>query len=525
MMESRTGAIWWRTSTDDQKEMSPETQVREGRELAEREGYQVPEEYVLGTDWHSLSVWESPPMERLKELIRSHAIHAIFLYDPDRSPSKPAHRLLFRALCEENGVKIRACHGQVPDGDMGEVMEFLSAWHKEKQVYRAQQGARDGLRDRARLRGLPINGRAAYGYRWNGHRFLSDDHYPVAQGIWRMLVEGKTDRGIAAALTRAGVPAPAGGAVWNPSTIAGIATNPVYHGAVRALRWEGVEPKRRRGQTYGKSTCRPRRPEDTITLQGLVEQPIVSQEEFEQVQARRAHNKAYAGQRVRSYLLAGLLVCGLCGRRYSGTGASGRRFPYGYRCTGGAQPVGRPRCRGKLLSGPWLEQQVWHRVREFLENPDLFIAEAGDQQQRSQQTEETIRGTIAGLERQLAQYAGYRQKAYDGLVRGITDEDTYRRVMAGFKAHEAWLQEELARQKRDLESTRQRALDADAIRRLYPLLVERLQGAADADKRFVLDCLGARAVVAPESVTLELAVPQHILQGTVTREPGFPAPS
>ena len=385
-MERKTGAIWWRTSTDDQKEISPDTQVSEARTLAQREGYQVPEEYILGTDWHSLSVWESPPLERLKDLIRSHAIQAIFMYDPDRSPSKPAHRLLFRALCEENGVKILACHGQVPDGDMGEVMEFLSAWSKEKQVYRAQQGARDGMRDRARLRGLPVNGRAAYGYRWTGHQFIPDDKYPVAQGIWRMLLEGKTDRSIAAALTRAGIPAPAGGAVWNPSTIAGIAANPVYHGAVKALRWEGVEPKRRKGQTYGKSTCRPRRPEDTITLQGLLERPVVSPEEFEQVQARRSHNKAYAGRRVRSYLLAGLVVCGLCGRRYSGTGASGRRFDYGYRCGGSAQPVGRPRCRGKLLSGPWLEEQVWHSVQEFLENPDLFIAEVGGQQHRSQQT-------------------------------------------------------------------------------------------------------------------------------------------
>jgi hypothetical protein len=88
-------------------------------------------------------------MEKLKELVRSQSIHRVFMSDPDRSPSKPAHRLLFRALCEDNGVKVACAHGQVPEGDMGEVMEFLSAWQKEKQVMRAQQGARDGLRDRA----------------------------------------------------------------------------------------------------------------------------------------------------------------------------------------------------------------------------------------------------------------------------------------------------------------------------------------------------------------------------------------
>ncbi len=90
-------------------------------------------------------------MERLKEVISGDAIGAIVMYHADRGPDKPVHRLLFRALCQEYGVIVRCRHGQVPDGDMGEVMEFLSAWAKEKQVYRAQQGARDGLRDRARV--------------------------------------------------------------------------------------------------------------------------------------------------------------------------------------------------------------------------------------------------------------------------------------------------------------------------------------------------------------------------------------
>lgn len=57
----KAAAIWWRVSTDDQREISPETQVRESKAMAEREGYVVDPEHVIGTDWHSLSVWESPP--------------------------------------------------------------------------------------------------------------------------------------------------------------------------------------------------------------------------------------------------------------------------------------------------------------------------------------------------------------------------------------------------------------------------------------------------------------------------------
>ena len=187
-MREKTAAIWWRVSTDDQREISPDTQTGEALALAEQEGYSVPPENVIGTDWSSLSVWDSPTMGQLKALVLGRAITAIFMYDADRGPSKPAHRLMFRALCEENGVAVRCCHGEIPGGEMGELMEFISAWSKEKQVHRAQQGAKDGLRDRAKKRGLPTNGIAPLGYHFR-YQDLNGKKIPVWNRIpttrWR----------------------------------------------------------------------------------------------------------------------------------------------------------------------------------------------------------------------------------------------------------------------------------------------------------------------------------------------------
>ncbi len=64
-------AIWWRVSTESQVDISPQTQIHEARELAEGDGYRVVPEHIIGCDWHSLSVWDSPAMEGLKDLIRS----------------------------------------------------------------------------------------------------------------------------------------------------------------------------------------------------------------------------------------------------------------------------------------------------------------------------------------------------------------------------------------------------------------------------------------------------------------------
>jgi site-specific DNA recombinase len=237
-------AIWWRVSTEAQKEPSPDTQIHECIALASQEGYEVPQEYIISTDWHSLSVWDNPPMDKLKMLIRTRSIQVIYTYHSDRLSSKPAHRLLFRAFCEEYGVIVRCKYGQIPEGDFGELMEFIDAWGKEKQVNRAKLGAADGIRDRARLNGLPTTNNAPYGYKWDFHPSDSDclvelqpaTTYPVLCKIWDMAKEGYTIRKISHALVEDGIPASRSGKAWHPATIHHILTNPVYAGKYYALR-------------------------------------------------------------------------------------------------------------------------------------------------------------------------------------------------------------------------------------------------------------------------------------------------
>ena len=111
-----------------------------------------------------------------------------------------------------------------------------------------------------------------------------------------------------------------------------------------------------------------------------------------------------------------------------------------------------------------------------------------------------------------AQYGFYRQRAYDEYVRGLADEETYRRVAAGYRAQEVWLQEELERQGRELEMAERNVLDAEAVRGLYSVLKGRLEQASEEDKRFVLESLRTRIVIGAEAITVELAVPQRILE-------------
>lgn len=422
-------------------------------------------------------------------------------------------RLVFLSECKEHGVEVVAAQGPpMLEGSEGEFLELALAFGKQQSVVRAQDGARNGLRDRSLMRRLPASPKEFFGYRWDGSGFVPSETYPVVQGIWRMLLEGKPDRAIASILTRAGIPTPKGQTVWPSRTIGGLARNPAYCGRYTALRYQAVAPKVRQGPTYGKTSRSFRDIQEHVVLDGLVQDPVVTPEDFEQVQVRRAQNKSFGGRRTRDYLLRGMIRCGVCGRRYSGQSKNGERIPYAYRCAGNALDVGKPRCGTRLLHGPPLEDAVWRAVCRFLEQPERFFAEVDRRESGQEHTVEDIRKAIQGLERQLGQYTGYRQRAYDGLVRGITDEETYRRVVAGYRAHEVWLNEELARQRRDMASAERKAMDATTVRALYATLQDRLTRAGPEDQRFVLECLGTQVMVGAEGITVELAVPAQALE-------------
>ena len=61
----------------------------------------------------------------------------------------------------------------------------------------------------------------------------------------------------------------------------------------------------------------------------------------------------------------------------------------------------------------------------------------------------------------------------------------------------------------------------ETIRKLYPVLRDRLRRATAEDKRFVLECLGIHIVPYPEGITVEFSIPEAD-RVTVITKPGYP---
>jgi len=74
----------------------------------------------------------------------------------------------------------------------------------------------------------------------------------------------------------------------------------------------------------------------------------------------------------------------------------------------------------------------------------------------------------------------------------MASEDTYKRVAAELRAERVWISDELERQRKALDDAQHMVVSTDAIKALYPALVDRIKRATFEDKRFVLECLDAR---------------------------------
>ena len=155
---------------------------------------------------------------------------------------------------------------------------------------------------------------------------------------------------------------PASGANWgnlewrrpNPMTLQNLLHHPTYAGAYR-YGHRPVDPRWKRPGRPGTGK-RNRRPEECLVLIRDRHPAYITWARFEanqdRLEANRARQDRPGAPRQGSSLLAGLIRCGLCGRRML-VQYSGAKDRLSYRCTRGSGDYAEPQCQS--LSGPFLD--------------------------------------------------------------------------------------------------------------------------------------------------------------------------
>ncbi|MDH7577139.1 MAG: recombinase family protein [Bacillota bacterium] len=431
------------------------------------------------------------------------------VYDPDRLSRKLSHQLLLADMIEKAGCRLEFVTMDWQDTPEGRLFYSLRGAIAEYEKEKFKTRSRMGRLAKARRGLLPFNPRT-YGYRYvEGGRYeVNEAQAAVYRRMAEMCIGGMSSGEIAKQLNEEGVPGPGGGP-WRRQTVRGILKNPVYMGVLYVNRYntEGHATARQRGEK-ARLKYRPR--EEWV---GVPVPPLIDPERWELLQqALTARKRGKQGGKTYRYYLSGLLRCGICGGGLVGgygvsSTKSARKVYRYYMCTRGWPSVhaergypGEP-CPGNRHRADALEEAVWARVREWLEDPEALARDA-----KQDGATEIVEREAARVQKRLAQLERERERVFEAYRRGLVDMEMFERAVQDVGREKAVLEARL----KELEEARRAAALAEqgvgTLRELAHQVAGRLDDLSWDEREKLIRMLVRRAVMTKDELVIEARV-------------------
>ena len=277
-----------------------------------------------------------------------------------------------------------------------------------------------GMRKRIQLKKL-MAGKLPIGYTAerhvfpNGRAMLGPRHEdpvygPIVRRIFALYEGGCSYQKVAVELNGEGLRTPAA-KYWTAGTIHGIVANPVYYGAAVYLKHRSNGPPHPRRPGHRISRNQP--PESWMIVDGGQHPPLVSQEQWQRVQAIRKSRRQGIGRTMgESTLLSGLVECGRCGAPMNRSGS----WSGGYWVCSHARRTGGRECDRQHFRVLWVEAQTIAYLQSLVTDPTLlsklsFRSDEAD-------TEE-LDSELANIERRLGDLSRCLIRAREAYEAGI----------------------------------------------------------------------------------------------------------
>lgn len=307
----KTIAAYIRVSTDEQAELSPDSQLEKIREYAAKNDMDLPNEYIFQDIGISgRKVENRPAFKRMIALAKEkpRPFEAVLVWKFSRFSRSQEQSVLYKDLLKKKcGISVISISEEIPDDEFGGLIERIIEWMDEFYSTRLGGEVRRGMEE-AVNRGYPVTV-APFGYKM----LLRDNATPQKLIVdeerakyVRMMFDdyelGLGTREIAQKLNAMEVRTTRGN-LWENRTVEDILRNKTYIGYIH---WN---PK---GKTRRKYDC-----EDVIEAKGAHD-PIISEEQFSRVQElirkkKELYGKYRRNQSSPSFMLHGLVKCSSCG--------------------------------------------------------------------------------------------------------------------------------------------------------------------------------------------------------------------
>ena len=371
-------ALYARYSSDSQRDASIADQLRACRTHAEKQGWQIVEEY---TD-HAVSGASllRPGIQALITDASRGRFQIVLAEAMDRlSRDQEDIAGLFKRMAFGSVKIMTLSEGEVSQLHVG-LKGTMNALFLKDLADKTRRGLVGRVKDGKSGGGLcfgydVVRRMDSEGDPMRGERTINEAEAAVVRRIFRSYSEGKSSRTIALELNREGVAGPQGGE-WGPSTIhgnptrgTGIINNELYVGR---LVWNRLRYLKDPGT--GKRVSRLNREEEWV-IQDVPELRIIDQDSWDAAKKRQRSlaltptvvgNNGLNGRRRPRHLFSGLVRCGTCGSGFSMISKD---------LLGCSAARNKGTCKNRLtIRRDALEASVLDGLRSHLMEPELFAA-------------------------------------------------------------------------------------------------------------------------------------------------------
>ena len=402
--DNNLAIAYYRFSSHAQNEASIDQQREAAHKYAAAKGFTIVKEYedraISGT------IEERPGFQLMLAEVGKMRPAALIMWKTDRLGRDRYTLAISKKTIRDAGCQIHLVAEAVPtdapeavlmEGLLESMAEFYSKQLRQNTIRGMRYNAENGLYNGCKMLGYTVDE--------NKHYVIDPATGPVVQRIFADYASGKPMKTIADELNEQGIRSSIGGQ-FTINSLRRILHNRSYTGVYRY---------------------------SDIVVPGAIP-PLVSEELFEQVQARFAKNKRLAAQKANMvdetgaprYWLTGHLYCGHCGgsmQGLSGTSKTGAKYYY-YACA----EQRRHRCKKRPVKKELVEWLVVQTLEQTLNDSECLASLAVDAaayHERYYRDAAYIDGLVA---EQKA-----NQKALDNLVKaiekGIYSESTQQRLV------------------------------------------------------------------------------------------------
>lgn len=304
----KTAAAYIRVSTDDQLELSPDSQLREIRAFAKAHGYELDEEYVFHDDGISGKTAKHRPgfMTMIATAKKKpKPFDAILVWKFSRFARSREDSIVYKSMLKKLGITVVSVSEPITDDKMSIIVEGLIESMDEYYSANLSEEVKRGMLEKfSRKQAMSA---APYGYRFDSKE---KKYYPepaeaeiIKECFDRFVNKNENVWSIARELNRRGIKTKRGNNIER-RTVQYYLTNPVYIGCIR--------------YSVDGGGSRMRYSDDNYLLQENCHEAIIDRRTFEAAQKIFENNKKiYKTERTVSfheYALKGIVKCSECGR-------------------------------------------------------------------------------------------------------------------------------------------------------------------------------------------------------------------